>query len=320
MNRETLHNNLLEVFKRKIPDNGELVDMLMNLLFMEKGAIYRRLRGEVPFSFYEVVKISEKLNIPINTLIYSSSERVDHFKMNIKSNKMDNIDYKHWEDYVAMIRSVKKDPNSEIAESSNVLPLSIYPGFDSLLKYFLFKYQYLNSGTDSRVTFSNLVVPERLYNVIKGYYHESRYFAKTIFIWDELIFQYLVNDIRYFSSINLISNDDVIIIKNDLFALMEYIEKMAINGCFAETGKQVLLYKSDVNLDAIYSYMQFNEMDISLARLFILNSVVSTVKSSFEIMKKWIQSLIKSSVLITQSGALFRAELFDKQRKIISEL
>ena len=320
MKRDDLHRNLLRALENKIPDKTELVEILMKLLFMEKGAIYRRLRGEVPFSFYEVMNIIDKLNIPLYNIIYTFDERIDRFEMNIKSTNMDDMDYKHWEDYVSLISTAKNDPNSEIAESSNVLPLSIYPGFDSLLKYFLFKYQYMNNNLERRISFNDLVIPDRLNKIIKGYFRESKYFSKTIYIWDYSILRYLVDDIQYFSGINLISADDIQKIRKDLFALIDYIERIAKNGCFEETGNPVSLYASDINIDAIYSYMQFNDLYVSLVRIFILNSVVSTVHSSFMIMKNWIQSLIKSSVLITQSGALYRAEFFDRQRKIIEKL
>ncbi|MCL2727702.1 MAG: hypothetical protein FWD56_04895 [Bacteroidales bacterium] len=52
-------------------------------------------------------------------------------------------------------------------------------------------------------------------------------------------------------------------------------------------------------------------------RTFILNSVASTDHSSFKKIKNWIHSLKKSSVLITQSGATFRADFFEKQRRMI---
>jgi len=320
MKREILHRNLLEVLKKKVPEKADVVEILMKLLYMEKGAVYRRLRGEVPFSFYEIVNIAEKLNISLNDLVYSYADRVDRFEMSIQSTDMNSMDYKHWEYYISMISSVKGDPLSESAEASNVLSLSIYAGFDSLLKYFLFKYQYLNSGMESRISFKNFTVPERLTQIIKEYYYESKHFAKTIFVWDYSIFQYLVDDVKYFYSINMISDEEVQEIKKDLFCVLDYIEKITVNGYFEETRNPVFIYKSDINLDSIYSYMQINDVYISLVRIYILNSVVSVVKSSFEIMKKWIQSLIKSSVLITKSGALFRTEFFEKQRKFISEL
>jgi len=321
MKKDDVHNYLLGVLEKQIPEKTKLVEMLMETLCMEKGAVYRRLRGEVPFSFFEIASIAEKLDIQINNFVRTDSVRIDYFKLNnVDYANMHKLDYKQWEDYISTLRLAQNDPLSEIAESSNVLPLSIYGGFDSLSKYFLFKYQYLFSGTENRISYSDLVVSERLNQIFRSYFTETKNFVKTIYLWDYLIFQYLVTDIHFYSNINLISKDDVQEIKKDLFALLDYIENIAINGCFKETGNDVSFYISDINLESDYGYWKFNDIRFSLVRTFILNSITSTDKTTFRKIKNWINSLKKSSTLISQSGALYRTDFFEKQRTIISEL
>jgi hypothetical protein len=279
------------------------------------------LRGEVPFTFFEVVKIAESLNIPLDKLLHTDSVEKESFTLSmIEYMNMDEGDYRQLENYISLINRTKTDPNSEIAESSNILPISIFAKFDSLSKYFLFKYQYLSSRSKSRITFGDLTVPERLQQVHRSYFIESKNFAKTIYLWDFLIFQYLVTDIRFFSGINLISTEDIRQLKNDLFALLDYIEKITFNGYFEETKNPVSFYISDINIDTDYSYWQSNGMRFSLIRSFILNSATSINLSAFGKIKNWIHALLKSSTLITQSGAVYRAEFFNKQRTIVSEL
>ena len=321
MRRDDLHRHLLEVLKKKIPKQTTLIEMLMDILSMEKGAIYRRLRGEVPFTFFEVVNIAEKLDISLNSLIYTDSAQVNRFKLTIVEYlNMNEINYKQWEDYIALIRSVKNNPHSELAESSNVLPITIYAKFDSLAKYYLFKYQYLLNESENRVSFSDTVVPDRLHQIYQSYFSESKNFAHTIYIWDYLIFQYLVTDLRFFSDIKLISTDDIQEIRKDLLALLDYIEEIASNGCFKETGNPVSFYISDVNFDADYGYVQINNFYMTYVRTFVLSSIASTDHSSFRKIKNWIHSLKRSSLLISQSGTTFRTDFFEKQRKIISEI
>ena len=321
MKKDDLHRDLLQELKNKIPEQTKLVETLADILFMEKGAVYRRLRGEVPFSFFEVASISEKLDISLKKFIHTGFVQVDHFELPfIEYANMTEMDYNHWEDYTSFINSAKDDPKSELAESSNVLPITIYAKFGYLAKYYLFKYQYLLSESDNRLSFSDMVVPDRLFQTYKSYFNESKNFANVIYIWDYLIFQYLVTDIRFFFDIKLISADDIREIKKDLFALLDYIEEIAFHGCFKETGNPVSFYISDINFEADYSYLKINDMYISHVRTFILNSVGSTDHSSFNKIKNWIHSLTKSSTLITKSGAEFRAEFFEKQRKLISEL
>ena len=321
MKADDLHRYLLQALNKKIPEQTKLVETLMETLFMERGAIYRRLRGEVPFTFFEVVKIAEKLDMSLNNFIYTDSVQVDRFELNIVDYvNMNEMDYKQWEDYVSLISSAKNDPQSELAESSNVLPITIYAKFPSLVKYYLFKYYYLLNESEARVSFSEMVVPDRLHRIYQSYSSESKNFARTIYIWDYSIFQYLVTDIRFFSDIKMISSDDIREIKKDLLALLDYIEEIALYGCFKETGKPVSFYISDINFDADYSYVQIDNFVMTHVRTFILNSVASTDYSSFRKIKNWIHSLKKSSTLITKSGMAFRADFFEKQRKMISEL
>ena len=315
MKKDDLHQYLLGALKEKIPEQTKLVEMLMETLFMEKGAIYRRLRGEVPFSFFEVVNIAEKLSVSLNSLIAANPERIDSFDLNVM-----DIDYDQWEYYISLINLAKNDPHSEFAESSNLIPISIYSKFESLYKFYLFKYQYLLSGTESRTSFSEYVVSEKLKYIFQSYYNASKTFAKTFYICDHLLINNLIIGINFFSGINLISGDEIQQIKEDLFAFVDYVEDIASDGYFKETGNPVDIYLSDIDLDAGYGYFQHNDIYICHVRTFIINTVVATDKASFERIKNWIQSLKKSSTLITKSGATFRADFFGKQRKIISEL
>jgi len=52
------NTNLIEAMKEKLPLKGKLADMLMDI---GKEAVYRRLRGEVPFTLQEAALVSRKL-------------------------------------------------------------------------------------------------------------------------------------------------------------------------------------------------------------------------------------------------------------------
>ena len=55
-----LNTNLIEAAKEKFPAKGQLANILMDTLYMGKEAIYRRLRGEVPFTFQEAAIYFQK--------------------------------------------------------------------------------------------------------------------------------------------------------------------------------------------------------------------------------------------------------------------
>lgn len=55
------NTNLIEAMKEKLPLKKKLADMLMDTLYIGKEAVYRRLRGEVPFTLQEAALVSRKL-------------------------------------------------------------------------------------------------------------------------------------------------------------------------------------------------------------------------------------------------------------------
>ena len=69
-----------------------------------------------------------------------------------------------------------------------------------------------------------------------------------------MIFQHLINDIQYFASIHLISDETKEEIKNELFLLADELEELAINGKTAD-GNRVRIYVSNINFEATYSYV-----------------------------------------------------------------
>jgi len=314
--REDLHRNLLKALEKKVPDKKELIEMLMEMLFMEKGAVYRRLRGEVPFTFFEVARMAEKLNIPVNHFIYSDDEQIYRFEITEYTNMNDKL----FNDYMSLIKRAKNDPHSEFAETANVLPVSILTGFETLTKFYMFKHQYLFRGTESRIPFSKYNYSEQTKRVFKSYFHETKYFANTIHVWDYLIIRYLVTDVKFFHTINLISVNEMLQIKTDLYALLDYIEQTTLSGCFKETGKPVSFHISDTNFDADYCCVHIDDVYVSHVKSFILNSVQSFDKTAYQKITNWISSLKKASTLITKSGAVFRTEFFEKQRMIVAEL
>lgn len=57
-----LNTSLIEAVKEKLPLKENLANLLIDTLYIGKEAIYRRLRGEVPFTLEEAALISSVAN------------------------------------------------------------------------------------------------------------------------------------------------------------------------------------------------------------------------------------------------------------------
>ena len=86
------------------------------------------------------------------------------------------------------------------------------------------------------------------YNIQKDYVGMTRHIHSTDYIWDNMIFQHLINDIQYFASIHLISDETKEEIKKELFLLADELEELVVNGKTAD-GNRVRIYVSNINFE-----------------------------------------------------------------------
>lgn len=127
-----LNTGLVNAVREKLPSKDNLANALMDILYIGKEAIYRRLRGEVPFTLTEAAIISRKLGISLDKMIGVSFQDNAVFDMNIVgSNKpLENLLFHGLEKQVELFHAVEEDENSEIGTSSNIIPQTLSLNYD----------------------------------------------------------------------------------------------------------------------------------------------------------------------------------------------
>lgn len=321
MSKDLIHEKFVGAIREKIPHKATLTNTLVDLLRLEKEAVYRRMRGNVAFSFAEIASISHKLGISLDNLVGAHSAKSRPYQLNLVE-YVDPIedDYKMWGLYNERLREAREDPTSCNVECMNMLPTVFLLDYKYLTRFYLFKWynQYGHSGRTAH--FRDIQSEEKLLAVQRVTAIESKHIKNTTYVWDPLIFQYIVNDLQYCSSIRLIDAEDVRAIKQELLHFLNRLEILAARGTYSETGNPIQFYISNINFDASYSYLETKNLRISMIRAFILNSVVSLDEKAYEIFYNWIQALLKSSTMISVSGEKQRFLFFEKQRAIIDSL
>ncbi|WP_163308507.1 helix-turn-helix domain-containing protein [Dysgonomonas sp. 521] len=320
MNTSVLHDNIINAIKEKVPSNTNITAVLMDILYIGKEAIYRRLRGDVPFTFEELASISKVLGISLDNIAGSTMQKSKPFQLKLTDYvNPTEADYGQMEDFIDILRSARKDDCTEFASSANIFQQTLYIGHEYLNKFYLFKSLYQTNGLDSVKSLDDIKMSKRLNDIQKRYQEETMYIKHTFYIWDYMIFRYLVNDIKYFASIRYITSEDVAALKEDLLTFMDRMEKLATKGEF-ETGNKVQLYLSSLNFESTYSYMQTQNLKLSHIIAFTLNAVVSLDTTTFDRVQQWIDALKRLSTLISESGEMQRVKFFKEQRELVNTL
>lgn len=314
-----LNTGLVNAVKEKLPSKDNLANALMDILYIGKEAIYRRLRGEVPFTLTEAAVISRKLGISLDKMIGVSFRDNAVFDMNIvSSEKPFEAYYSILEKQVDLFRSVKEDETSEIGTSSNIIPQTLSLKYNMLSKFRLFKWMYQNENIKCK-HFEEMEIPQKMVEKQKEYSDLVSHIHSVDYIWDNMIFSHLVNDIQYFCSIHLITDEDKDMLKEELFLLIDEMEELSARGK-SRAGNDVKIYISNINFEATYSYLDTSSTQLSLIRIYSINSITTQDQEMFRGLKEWIQSLKKFSTLISESGEMQRIQFFKQQREIISTL
>lgn len=314
-----LNTGLIDAVREKLPSKDNLANTLMDILYIGKEAIYRRLRGEVPFTLAEAAVISRKLGISLDKMIGISFQDNAVFDMNIvKSSKPFDTYYSILEKQVELFQKVKEEEYSEIGTSSNIIPLTLSLNYNMLSKFRLFKWMYQNENIRCK-HFERMEIPQQIVDKQNEYANIVSHVHSIDYIWDNMIFSHLVNDIQYFCEAHLLSDEDKKLLKEELLLVVDNFERLATRGK-SEKGNNVKIYISNINFEATYGYLDTSTTQLSLIRIYSINSITTRDSEMFRGLKEWIQSLKKFSTLISESGEMQRIQFFNQQREIISTL
>lgn len=317
-NPNALYEGFIEVLKEKMPERGQLVNALSDLLFLEKEAVYRRMRNEVSFSFEEIVKISIKFNISLDNIIGNTTSKNRPFQMRlIDYEKPTEQDFAMQQSFADIFIQAKDMPESEVALAGNTIPINLCMSYEHIYRFHRLKWFY-QFGSRPK-PYREVVLYDRLKEITREFVGNTKHIAQTYYIWDKKIIPSLIADVKYFECIRLISPEEVALIREDLLAFLTDFENLATNGCYP-TGKKVYVYLTSISFESSFSYYKTNQLSLTNIRAFTLNDVISTDKQVFETIKRWTSSLIKTSTLISESNEIQRILFFEEQRKIVETL
>lgn len=320
MENDYIVDGLISEMKTKLPKGENLANFLGEVLSMGKEAVYRRLRKDVAFTFDEIALISSTLGVSIDKIIGNSFSKKATFDLNLLQSADPYESYYEimWQ-YVRLFECIKDDPDSEVYTASNIIPFTLYSFYEHLSKFRLIRWIYQNGKIEMPHSLSEMAVPQKAIEVHYRLSNIVKQCGTTHFIWDSNVFYSFVKGIKYFAKLGLLSSVDVIELKKELYQLLSELESLSVKGEFCN-GKKVAIYLSDIDFEATYTYIEKNNFQISLFRVYSINSIDSQDPKICAIQKNWIQSLKRHSTLITVSGEVQRIAFFERQKEIIETL
>jgi hypothetical protein len=315
MIKQTIHENLIDSIRIHTSKRENPVDLLTSIIPSSKEAAYRRLRGDIPFTLSEAVRISEQLNLSLDEM--AGIDKKDTYPFHINPLFIEDPFERYYDlmnSLLSTYRQMRKDPNSFSYYAGHTLLPPFYFRYKALSKYSFFKWLYQISymyGTVKRL--QDVCIPEKIIEIQQELYEESIHVSTCLVFGNEIIFS-IANDLNYFTEIELVTPDEATELKKEILLMLDNIEKATQNTCFPKTGKKALIYTSDAFFDGNYSYMSGAQLQISTIYLYGINQLTCNDPSVCKNQKSWIESLIAHSTLISGSGKLHRSIFLNQQK------
>ena len=145
--KDALNNGLIKAMREHLPEETNLANYIMDVISIGKEAVYRRLRGEVPFTFFEVSLLSQSLGISLDQIVGTNRSEGAVFNLNV-SNTMSQMDNYHdiLKRYQKQFAFLKDDPKSVLSTACNIVPFTLYSPFERLIKFRLCRWMHQNNG------------------------------------------------------------------------------------------------------------------------------------------------------------------------------
>ena len=313
-----LNSKIIKKILEQSPGKKSPVEYIMRVLSASRETAYRRIRNQIPFTLEEAMIIAEDLGMSIDKLI--STKFDDGFQLVAESNcEPENVYSVFLNKDIRTMENLLAARNMKIVAAFNRLPFWLLP-YKSLFKFNYCHYLYSVGKIPLMTRYSDIIVPQRIIEL-----HEKASFCFSMLdnitcIIDNRIFMDIIKKIQYYSRLKFIPKEDLEIMQKELFELLENYESLLRNGK-NNYGSDYIFHYSNFSIDSNIVFLEYD--DNFLLQLWIYpESPVEIVRSHIirDIQKRWIDSKIRNSSLITKTNDTQHIEMLRNVSQQIMEL
>jgi len=317
-----LQKAFIEALGRRYPKKSNLVEILSNIISIEKDGIYRRLSGKINFSINEMATISNVLNVPIDRLINGKRDATVSLPFILREPlHISSMDILLDSIYFTLerINTIGTGACGNVFKS---LPIEFYLHSMLFSKFMFFRIGHYFVGTYEFKNFSQWKIPERWLTLSDKIKEVHRNFESVFYILDEFVFSSLAIEVLNFHRMQVITDNEKNLLRDELYALLDSIEQM-ISGdpsspIQISDNRSFYISPISIGFDINY-FLSGDKHFISFYTDFSL-SLVENDPEGFCRLKEWVDSFRNISTSISDNGLTERTRFFNFQRKLVSQI
>ena len=315
-----IQDSLIATIRESVPEGINLTNYLSDVLNIGRESVYRRIRGEINFTFEEVSALSQNLGFSIDNLIGIKKDTNALFNIHMLQ-KIDYLDIyvNKMLEYGRLFRESSAQMPTRARISANTLPYFFHISYEALSKLRIYKWLYQNQKIKPGDKYADFLLPQKVLDAHRTFHQDIQTVPNVTVIMDNNVFWSVTKEIEYFLKRNLLSDDDLLVLKQELHRMVDILEKMATEG-LCRNGVKVDMYVSAVDLEASYLHFEYGENQFAQVRVYSISAIDTFDPAICKIQKQWMESQKRYSVLISESGEMQRFEYMNKQREYIDKI
>ena len=237
-----LNAALIGAVLENTPKNSNPAATVAEILNIGREAAYRRMRGEVPFTFGEAALVAARLSFSLDRIMGTDDPDCVLFRLDFSDGQTLLEDYPgKVESWIGKMEEIASDEQSEFSLAGSSLPAALYLGYERLVRFRFFKcfFQHgMLDGANNR--FDDMQLPPHVFDLSRRLRQAVRQIDTTYYVLDHSCFKHWVNAIRSFRAMRLISEGCVRELREELLRMLDELEEIALTGRFPD-GRRVFL-------------------------------------------------------------------------------
>ena len=196
----------------------------------------------------------------------------------------------------------------KITAATNSIPFRFLP-YQSLFKLDYCHYIYSTGKISLMTEFSDIEVPPVVNDLHNKAVSCFRALNNITCVVDNMLFSNTVKKIQYYRQLKFISDDDLRIFQAELFELLGKYDGLLRNGKNG-AGSEYTFYYSFFNLESNVIFLEYDNN--SVLQMWVYPESPVIIKNNIvanDIQKRWIESTIRNSKLITKTTDIHQIEM-----------
>lgn len=319
--RKQANERLIEAIKEVIPSDENLIVQLKDVLGLGKDAVYRRMRGDIAFTLDEFILLNQKFGFAVEKALCPDETKQVSCDLKLLTDSVPSQAFlTSLKNRSRFCTQLDKYADSRVDAVCKGIPDFLIFSFELLSKFRYFRWISQMDAETARTSLSDLTLPDEFNQLKSDYLQSWSQIKHANLVLNKDFLAPMLNEIIYFTHFNVINEREILQIKKELNRLLVMLEFITLTGTYPRSGQMIKIYISDMYIDSCYFLYSNKNYRSAKASLYSIDAMDTENPLICEAHKKWIDSFMRFSTLITCSGEICRAEFFNAQRNKINTL